>query len=249
MWSKQKDSNFLDVRLDLNDQTYEPCRKSSSEPVYSNKQSNHPPNITGNIAKAISKRLTNISYNKNIFNRNIDIYQPALKDSGFDGTVTYNDQIEQASNVNIEEANQARKRKHAILWYNWPYSVNLKMNIGKTFSKLLKKQIPPTHPMYTIFNKNKIKISYICFVNMESVVSSHNKHILNSDSTEYPCNCKNSDKCPLENKCFTPRIVYRADVPNKKLMNTNITIVSLIKRLSDIDQIWPTQICQSTIGN
>ena len=199
--------DFLDVQFNLNDQTYEPYRKLNNELVYINKQSNHPPNIIADIIKAISKHLTNISYNKNVFDRNIDIYQTALKYSGFHGTITYNDQSEQANNVNIEATNQARKRERAIIWYNLPYSMNVKTNIGKTFFKLLQKHFLPTHPLYTIFNKNLIKINYICFPNMGSIISSHNKHILNSDSTGYGCNCNNRDKCPLENKCLTPRIV------------------------------------------
>ena len=70
--------------------------------------------------------------------------------------------------------------------------------------------------MYTIFNKNKIKISYSCFPNMGSTMSSHNKHILNSNKTEYGWNCNNRNECPLENECLTPGIVYRADVTNNK---------------------------------
>ena len=70
--------------------------------------------------------------------------------------------------------------------------------------------------MYTIFNKNKIKSSYSCFPNMGSIISSYNKHILNSNSTDYGCNCNNRDECPLESKCLTPRIVNRADVTNNK---------------------------------
>ena len=94
--------------------------------------------------------------------------------------------------------------------------MNMKTNIHKTFLILLQKNFPPTHPMYTIFNKNKINISYSCFPNMGSITSSHNKHILNSNSTEYWCNCNNRDECPFENKCLTNRIVYRADVDNNK---------------------------------
>ena len=104
--------------------------------------------------------------------------------------------------------------KRAIIWYNPPYSMNVKMNIGKIFFKLLQKHFPATHPMYIIFNKNKIKHSYSFFPNMESVISSHNKHILSSNNTEYVCNCNNRDEWPLENECLTPRIVYRADVTN-----------------------------------
>ena len=51
---------------------------------------------------------------------------------------------------------------------------------------------------------------------MGSLISSHNKHILNSNSTEYGCNCSNKDECPLENKCLTLRIAHRADVTNNK---------------------------------
>ena len=92
----------------------------------------------------------------------------------------------------------------------------VKTDIGKTFFKLLQKYFMPIHPMYTIFNNNKIKISYSCFPNMGSKISSHNKRILNSNSTEFGCNYNNRDECPLENKCLTPRIVCRADVTNNK---------------------------------
>ena len=177
LWSKQKDSRFPRCSIQL----------------YINIQSNHPPNIIADIPKAISKCLTNISCNKNVSDRNVGIYQAALKNSGFDGKITYNNQSEQASNVNIEEANQARKRKRAIIWYNPPYSMNVKTNIGKTFFKLLQKHFPPTHPMYTIFNKKKIKLSYNFFPNMGSIISSQIKHILNSYNTEYRCNCNNRD--------------------------------------------------------
>ena len=60
--------------------------------------------------------------------------------------MTYNDKSEQTNNVNIEEENQAKKRKRAIIWYNPPYPMNLKTNIGKIFFKLLQKHFPSTQP-------------------------------------------------------------------------------------------------------
>ena len=129
--------NFLDVRFRLNEQTYEPYKKPNNEPVYINIQSNHPPRIKADIPNAISKGLTNISCNKNVFDRNVGIYQASLKNSGFDGKIIFNDQSDQANNVNIGEENQSRKCEHAIVWYNPPYSMNVKTNIGKTFFKLL----------------------------------------------------------------------------------------------------------------
>ena len=74
--------------------------------------------------------MANISCNKNAFHRDVDIYQTALEISGFDGTMIYNDQSEHIENVNIKEENQARKRKRTIIWYNPPYSMNMKTNVG-----------------------------------------------------------------------------------------------------------------------
>ena len=82
--------------------------------------------------------------------------------------------------------------------------MNVKTNIGKTFFKLLQKHFPSTHPMYTIFNKNKIKLATVASLiwdpSLGSITSSTNKHILNSNSTEYGCNCNNRDECPLNCK-------------------------------------------------
>ena len=61
--------DFLDVRFNLNNQTYEPYRKPNNEPLYINKQSNYSSNIIADIQKAVSKRLTNISCNRNVFER------------------------------------------------------------------------------------------------------------------------------------------------------------------------------------
>ena len=60
---------------------------------------------------------------------------------------------------------------------------------------------------FNLFFSNMVLLN-----NMRSITSSHNKHILNSSSIEYGCICNNRVECSLENKCFTPRIVYRADV-------------------------------------
>ena len=71
--------------------------------------------MIADIPKAVPKHLANILCNKNVFHMNVDIYQTALKNSGFDGTIIYNDQSEQIENVNIKDENQARKRKRAII--------------------------------------------------------------------------------------------------------------------------------------
>ena len=39
---------------------------------------------------------------------------------------------------------------------------------------------------------------------------------MDSNNTEYGCNCNKRNECPLENECLTLRIVYRADATNNK---------------------------------
>ena len=81
--------DFLDVRLNLKDGTYEPYREPNSNPLYIHKNSNHPPNIIRHIPKSISKRLSDISCNQEVFEKAIPLYENALKHSGFDTSLQY----------------------------------------------------------------------------------------------------------------------------------------------------------------
>ena len=93
--------------------------------------------------------------------------------------------------------------------------MNVKTNVGKTFLKLLQCHFPKRHPMHKIFNRNTVKISYCCMRNMESVISSHNKQILNPSKEYFGSNCRVRNECPFDNKCLTPNIVHEATVSNK----------------------------------
>ena len=52
---------------------------------------------------------------------------------------------------------------------------------------------------------------------MGSVIASHNRRIIQPTSNNHGCNYRNRAKCPLDNKCLTANIVYKAVVsaPNK----------------------------------
>ena len=49
---------------------------------------------------------------------------------------------------------------------------------------------------------------------MNSIISAHNRSILNPPKTNYGCNCRDNTNCPLQNQCLTPNIFYQADVSN-----------------------------------
>ena len=48
--------------------------------------------------------------------------------------------------------------------------------------------------------------------NISSIILGHNKNWLNLNVTQYDCNCRTREDCPLQNQCLTPSIIYRADV-------------------------------------
>eukprot|EP00795_Rhopilema_esculentum_P006594 gene6594-biopygen8103 len=83
--------NYLDVTLNLTNQSYCPYRKPNDQPLYINTKSNHPPNIIKHLPGAINRRITDISCNESEFNKAKPIYENALKASGYPDTLKYND--------------------------------------------------------------------------------------------------------------------------------------------------------------
>ena len=77
-------------------------------------------------------------------------------------------------------------------------------------SNLMTKQ----HKLHKSFSKNTIKISYSCLKNVTSIISSHNKALLQPITETTSCNCRSKQSCPLDNKCLTTKLVYKAEVSN-----------------------------------
>ena len=51
--------------------------------------------------------------------------------------------------------------------------------------------------------------------NVKTIISNHNRHLLekrNEPSTDKNCNCRARDECPLNGKCLTKSIVYKAEI-------------------------------------
>ena len=131
------------------------------------------------------------------------VYEEALRNSGFNEKLSYSP----------EETQRPRRRRRTTIWYNPPYSANVKTNIGKEFLSLLRIHFHRQHAFYNIFNKYTVKISYSCSKNISSIISGQNKKITEKPSpVERECNCRNREQCPLENKCLTKNIVYEAKI-------------------------------------
>ena len=82
--ANKKSSNFLNITLDLATGTYSPYMKPNNTPLYVHKDSNHQPSVINNIPESISKRLSNIFSNQNIFEDARNVYQEALDKCGYD---------------------------------------------------------------------------------------------------------------------------------------------------------------------
>ena len=132
-----------------------------------------------------------------------------MKNSGNNENMIYTDE-QQASNK------KKRNRSRNVIWFNPPFSQSVKTNIGSKFLNLIDKHFKNT-PLQKFFNRKTIRISYSCLPNLGSIISGHNKRILNEDKNTglitSNCNCQKGTKsCPLNGNCLSKDIVYKANV-------------------------------------
>ena len=202
--------NFLDATLDMPSGKYWPYRKPNDNPLYINKNSNHPPTITKQLPAMVEQRISSISCDENEFNKVKDVYQKALKDSGFEDDIKYK----------AATPRRQRTRTRKTIWFNPPYNAAVETDIGRKFINIVKKHFTDKHKYYKIFNKNTLKISYSCTPNMKSIIAKHNKKVLSQPAIEDEehCNCPNKDNCPLDGECTKGALVYHADVTARALI-------------------------------
>ena len=202
--------NFLDVTFDIKRDKYWPYKKPNDATLYIHKDSNHPKNVIKELPKSVNKRLSTISSDRNVFEKNKTEYQEALEKSGFTDRLEYK---EYEKNKNEKEKKNKRKRK--ILWYNPPFNAAVKSNIAKQFLCLIEKHFPKSNKLSKIINKNKVKCSYSCTKNMETIIRNHNNKILKDPIAETEgkkCNCRSKKNCPLNDNCKAESIIYKATV-------------------------------------
>ena len=169
--------------------------------------SNHPIQVFKHVPKGIEHRLLNNSSNKEIFERSKQEYEEALKNDGYRMILEYRDR---------EESNtqKRRNRPRKILWFNPPYNMEVVNNVGKEFFKLLKRNFPRWNPLYKIFNKNCVKLSYSCMPNINGIINKRTIAKLGKEKNKViaKCNCWDNVRCPLEGICKQECVVYKVEV-------------------------------------
>ena len=209
-----KTADFLDVTFDLRNNTFKPFQKPNSDPKYVNVLSNHPMNIIKQIPNSISKRISNNSATKEIFEETADYYNDLLQKSGHKDKISYTKEIPK---------NKRKNRRRSIIWYNPPFNKNVKSKIGFHFINLVDKHFGDKgHILNKIFNRNRIKISFSCMPNMGQIIKSHNAKLLNKNNDETKeCNCRIKSECPLNGECMVDNIVYSARVTTQETDSTS----------------------------
>ena len=78
-------------------------------------------------------------------------------------------------------------------------------SVGVNVIHLMDKYFLPHHKLHKLFNQNNVKISYSCMLNVKWIINKHNKTIPDppTNNSERTCNCINSKKCSLQQKCLT----------------------------------------------
>ena len=215
--NKKKVVDFLDMTLDLRRAIYKPYKKPNSNLTYIYKQSNHPPSIIKNLTKSVNKRLSPNSKKAQIFNEACPPPPPISRSPEKNGYNT-NLQFDRICTDKNNEKNKTRKRK--ITWFNPPFNINVATNFAKTFLTLIDKHFPKNKRLSKIFKRNTIKVSYNCLPNVKQTISNNNQLLLQlhrmKESTQDSklCNCRQKKKnsCPLDGKCLTKCVVYKAKV-------------------------------------
>ena len=159
------------------------------------------------LSTSINKRISTLSSDKQTFEDAAPAYQNALGHSNFSHKLEY---------TQHETQRPRRNRQRNVIWFNPPFSKNVKTNIARSFLHLVDTHFPAGHKLHKIFNRNTVKVSYSCMNNVRSIITSHNTRIIRKSQTQAistdNCNCRNKGACPLQNKCMNKDIVYKATI-------------------------------------
>ena len=126
-------TDFLDISLNLKNQTYAPYRKTNNEIKYIKTESNHPNSIIKQIPSMIGKRITKKSINNDEFNKVANDYNQALKISGYKESINYEPD---------DTTKNKRKQRRKTIWYTPPFCKTVKTRIKKKFIDIVKNALP-----------------------------------------------------------------------------------------------------------
>ena len=161
--------DFLDVTYNLETNTYRPYKKPNDNLTYVNISSNHPPQIIKYVTQKISERLSRNFSSVEIFEQSKPHYEEALEKCG---------KKKNLKNIqpNLQQ-NNTKRRTWKIIWFNPPFSLNVKANVAKALLQLVDTHFSPANKLHKTFNRNTIKVNYNCTQNLSQVIKGRNKKV------------------------------------------------------------------------
>ena len=205
-------------RMDLYNDSFKPFHKANATIKYIDRGSNHPPHIKNGLRGMIEKRINTLSTNAKVFDESKPVYEAALKQSHHPNTLTFKPKPHPPRNKTTKKT---RRRK--CIFYNPPYCMSIKTNIGKAFLELIDKHFGEGHAYHSLFNRSNVKLSYCCMANVKSIIKAHNTDVLKkkcgAKENIKSCNCTRFE-CPLQGKCRTKNVIYEAEVTTKPSVKT-----------------------------
>ena len=177
--------------------------------------------LVQNIPKMVQSRLSELSKTKRIFQEEIKPYETALCQAG------HNEKLEYTNQYTFTSTSKKRNRHRNVIWYNPPFNKEVSTNLAAKFLRLIDKHFPKDSPLHRHFNRSTIKVSYSCLPNINNIIANHNKKVLKSQSNSSEenkkcCNCRaGPNSCPLNGKCLSTSIIYKATVQSEAPQNPN----------------------------
>ena len=107
------------------------------------------------LTRTTSRRITDNSSDQDAFDLAAPLYDYALASSGYKEKITFMENRKEGG------APAKKERPRSVIWFNPPFSENLKTLVGKKFFKLISKHFPKGSRLSKIFNRSSVKVNYI----------------------------------------------------------------------------------------
>ena len=143
----------------------------------------------------INKGISDLSSNKQEFDKLKSAYETPLKDSGYFYHVLIIAILKRLKEIETERSN----------------TQNVKTNISKVFIKLVKKHFLKSNKYNQLFNLNTLRPSYCCTTNVGNIIKQHNCKVLSktNDNNNRKCNWKSKPNFPLSGGCLAECLEYK----------------------------------------
>ena len=122
--------------------------------------------------------------------------------------------------LNFDQSGTGRKRRRQrkTVWFNPPWSAAVEGNVAGWFNSLVDKHFKKGTLMGRLFNRNNLKVSYSCTKNVQAIISTKNRKLLQSGDRAKPtrtCNCRRGVECPAGGQCMEEGVVYEATISSE----------------------------------